>query len=65
MSTCIECGKSGGLRRGWTMALYCSKRCEIKGVSHVHGTMPGCGSAWLPLHIEREINDRWQDKEPQ
>lgn len=63
MNKCIQCGNTRDLRRGWTMAMYCSKRCEVEGVSGVHGSMPGCGKPWLPLHIEREIDERWKDKE--
>lgn len=56
---CIECGKKGGLKRGWTMAMYCSERCEKAGVSALHSTMPGCGSPWMPEYIKREIAARW------
>ena len=64
-SECRQCGKTGvRLKRGWTMALYCSEHCELSGVAAVHDSMPGGPSPyalWVPDHIRREIRDRWED----
>jgi hypothetical protein len=59
---CSWCGGDGPLKRGWTNAEYCSKSCESRAVSHLHGTMPGGPNpypGWLPHHIAREIENRW------
>ena len=62
---CAVCGKTEGLKRGWTNSLYCSKVCERGHVSDLHGSMPGAGPAprpgWVPYHIAREIDLRWKE----
>ena len=63
--TCRFCGNTGDLKRGWTMALYCSERCERISVSDLHQSMPGTGPlpslGWVPSHISREISERWEE----
>jgi hypothetical protein len=64
VNECRQCGKIGyGMKRGWTMAMYCSKRCEINGVEELHASMPGCSGRWMPDHTRREIDQRWEDEE--
>ena len=64
---CVECGSTKSLKRGWTNAWYCSEQCERRGVSGVHGSMPGSGGLphpnWVPSYISREISRRWEDDE--
>lgn len=64
MKTCAQCGKTAyEMKRGWTQALYCSKRCEINGVEILHASMPNCRGRWMPDHIRREIDRRWENEE--
>ncbi len=62
---CTECGGKENLKRGWTNSLYCSERCERKGVSRVHASMPGADGLprplWVPDHVGIEISGRWED----
>ena len=64
---CVECGSTKNLQRGWTNCWYCSEICEIKGVSRVHGSMPGAGPVphhnWVPYNISVKIAERWKDYE--
>lgn len=61
---CVECGNRG-LKRGWTMAWYCSEQCERKGVEACHRSMPGGGGNCVqtPWHTIREIRQRWEGVE--
>ena len=57
---CNCCGRKAS-KRGWDNAPYCSESCERSGVSDLHGSMPGCTGNWLPIHVNREISNRWKD----
>lgn len=49
-------------RRGWNGALYCSRDCEVKGLKRLFSSMPHAGTCThLPDHIQREIDERWED----
>lgn len=66
MTPCDNCGTPHGLhelKRGWTMALYCSARCERNAVSALHAAMPGNRlphQGYVPDNIAREIQQRWE-----
>ena len=61
---CVVCGGTNNLKRGWTNSWYCSESCERSGVSSLHRSMPGAGPLpkpnWVPDHIGREIQRRWE-----
>jgi len=63
LPACSVCGREGELKRGWTMALYCSEKCERRAVCRLHERMPGAGrlsyAGWLPSHIATDITARW------
>lgn len=62
---CTECGRTKNLKQGWTRSWYCCESCERRGVSRLHGSMPGAGPVpranWVPHHIAIEIERRWQE----
>ena len=61
---CYGCGKeTANLKRGWDNDWYCSYRCEQAQLIKLFSSMPGAGVCkYLPDHIIRQLDNRWEDE---